>query len=95
MTRTRSKTIGRGAGSGLFALGSIAILLSQRADNAVCLPAPDGHGGHVQKAETRIKQYRRAGRQATQQVTGLVEMFTAVQAIQVAGGTQCSTSCVK
>jgi len=40
----------------------------------------------VQKAETRIKQYRRAGRQATQQVTGLVgEMFTAVQAIQVAG----------
>jgi len=40
----------------------------------------------LSRKETRIKQYRRAGRQATQQVTGLVgEMFTAVQAIQVAG----------
>jgi len=42
----------------------------QRADNAVCLPAPDGHGGHCPESRNRIKQYRRAGRQATQQVTG-------------------------
>lgn len=75
------------AGSGLFALGSIAILLSVnvRITLFVFLPLM-GMVVIVQKAETRIKQYRRAGRQATQQVTGLVgEMFTAVQAIQVAG----------
>lgn len=75
------------AGSGLFALGSIAILLSVnvRITLFVFLPLM-GMVVVVQQAETRIKKYRRAGRQATEQVTGLVgEMFTAVQAIQMAG----------
>lgn len=40
----------------------------------------------VQAAAARIKRYRRASRQATEQVTGLLgEMFNAVQAIKVAG----------
>lgn len=75
------------AGLGLFSLGSIAILLSVnvRITLFVFLPLM-GMVVVVQQAETRIKKYRRAGRQATEQVTGLVgEMFTAVQAIQVAG----------
>jgi ATP-binding cassette subfamily B protein/ATP-binding cassette subfamily C protein len=41
----------------------------------------------VQKAEIRIKRYRLASRQATQQVTGFVgEMFNSTQAIKIAGG---------
>lgn len=41
----------------------------------------------VQKSETRIKRYRQASRQATQQVTGFVgEMFNSTQAIKIAGG---------
>ena len=40
----------------------------------------------IHRAEHCLKRYRRASRQATQQVTGLLgELFTAVQAIKVAG----------
>ncbi|MEM9803910.1 MAG: ABC transporter ATP-binding protein [Cyanobacteria bacterium P01_D01_bin.56] len=40
----------------------------------------------VQRAEHRLKRYRRTSRQATQQVTGLIgELFTSVQAVKVAG----------
>lgn len=75
------------AGSGLFALGSIVILLRVNVQITLCVFLPlIGMVAVVQHAQTRIKQYRRAGRQATEQVTGFVgEMFTAVQAIQVAG----------
>ncbi|MBW4643113.1 MAG: ABC transporter ATP-binding protein/permease [Goleter apudmare HA4340-LM2] len=40
----------------------------------------------IQRAETRIKQYRQASRQATEKVTGILgEIFGSVQAIKVAG----------
>ncbi|MBW4678308.1 MAG: ABC transporter ATP-binding protein/permease [Desmonostoc geniculatum HA4340-LM1] len=40
----------------------------------------------VQRARTRIKQYRKASRQATEKVTGILgEIFSSVQAIKVAG----------
>jgi ATP-binding cassette subfamily B protein/ATP-binding cassette subfamily C protein len=43
----------------------------------------------IQKTETRIKHYRKASRQATQQVTGVLgEIFSSVQAIKVAGAEQ-------
>lgn len=74
-------------GAGLFALASIAILLSvnSRITLFVFLPLI-AMLVIVQQAETRIKRYRRASRHATQQVTGLVgEMFSSTQAIKVAG----------
>jgi len=73
-------------GSGLFALGAIALLLTVNARITVLVFLPlIGMVAIVKQAETRIKRYRRAGRQATEQVTGLVgEIFSAVQAIQVA-----------
>lgn len=73
-------------GSGLFALGAIAVLLTVNAQITVLVFLPlVGMVAIVKQAETRIKRYRRAGRQATEQVTGLVgEIFSAVQAIQVA-----------
>ncbi|MGD1852592.1 MAG: ABC transporter ATP-binding protein [Cyanophyceae cyanobacterium] len=40
----------------------------------------------VQRAKHRLKRYRRSSRQSTQEVTGLIgELFTAVQAVKVAG----------
>ncbi|MBD2293358.1 ABC transporter ATP-binding protein [Anabaena sphaerica FACHB-251] len=40
----------------------------------------------IQRAETRIKKYRKASRQATEKVTGILgEIFGSVQAIKVAG----------
>jgi ATP-binding cassette subfamily B protein/ATP-binding cassette subfamily C protein len=74
-------------GAGLFALGSIAILLSVNVQITLFVFLPlMGIVAVIQQAQTRIKRYRRASRHATEQVTGLVgEMFSAVQAIQVAG----------
>ncbi|WP_250123963.1 ABC transporter ATP-binding protein [Chroococcidiopsis sp. CCMEE 29] len=72
---------------GLFAFGAIALLLSVngRMTLFVFLPLVV-MVAVIQQAQTRIKRYRRASRQATEQVTGLVgEMFSAVQAIKVAG----------
>jgi len=72
---------------GLFAFGAIALLLSVngRMTLFVFLPLVV-MVAVIQQAQTQIKRYRRASRQATEQVTGLVgEMFSAVQAIKVAG----------
>lgn len=73
-------------GAGLFALGAIALLLTVNARITVLVFLPlVGMVAIIKQAEARIKRYRRAGRQATEQVTGLVgEIFSAVQAIQVA-----------
>lgn len=74
-------------GAGLFALVSLIILLTVNARLTILVFLPlVVIAAIVQRAETRIKRYRRASRQSTQQVTGLLgEMFSAVQAIQVAG----------
>ncbi|GAB1542792.1 ABC transporter ATP-binding protein [Scytonema sp. NUACC21] len=74
-------------GGGLFALGSITILLSINVWITVCVFLPLAVTiALIQQAQKRIKRYRQASRQATEQVTGLVgEMFGSVQAIQVAG----------
>jgi ATP-binding cassette, subfamily B, bacterial len=74
-------------GTGIFAIGSIVILtnVSLPLTLLVFLPLVV-IASLIQFAEKRIKQYRHTSRQATQQVTGLItEIFSAVQAIQVAG----------
>jgi ATP-binding cassette subfamily B protein len=75
------------AGAGLFALGSLLILFTVDAEITLCAFLPLlAIVGVVQWAESRILRLRRAGRRATEQVTGMVgEIFAAVQAIQVAG----------
>jgi ATP-binding cassette subfamily B protein len=77
-------------GSGLFALGSLLILLTVDAEITLFVFLPLlAVVGAVRWAENRIKRLRRASRQATERVTGMVgEMFAAVQAIQVAGAEQ-------
>ncbi|NJL40278.1 MAG: ABC transporter ATP-binding protein [Leptolyngbyaceae cyanobacterium SM1_4_3] len=74
-------------GTGVFALISLVILFTVNARFTVLVFLPlMAIALVIQYAETRIKRYRSASRQATQQVTGLIgEMFSAVQAIQVAG----------
>jgi ATP-binding cassette subfamily B protein/ATP-binding cassette subfamily C protein len=74
-------------GAGIFAAISIAILLNVSIPLTLFVFLPLVLIAIlIQLAEKRIKQYRRTSRQATQQVTGLIaEMFSAVQAIQVAG----------
>ena len=71
----------------VFAIASISLLLSVNAKITALVFAPlCAIALLVHKAEHRIKRYRRASRQATGQVTGLIaEAFTAVQAIKVAG----------
>nr|WP_278003418.1 ABC transporter ATP-binding protein [Nodosilinea sp. TSF1-S3] len=73
--------------AGVFAVGSVALLLSVNPTMTLlvflplCAIALLAH-----QAEHRLKRYRRASRQATQRVTGLIgELFTAVQAVKVAG----------
>lgn len=74
-------------GHGAFALGSIAILLRINAPITLLIFLPLlAMLVVVRQAETRIKQYQRSSRRATQEVTGFVgEIFSAVQAIKVAG----------
>jgi ABC-type multidrug transport system fused ATPase/permease subunit len=74
-------------GAGVFAAVSLIILLTIHARLTVLVFLPlVAIAFVIQYAEARIKRYRSASRQATQEVTGLIgEMFTAVQAIQVAG----------
>lgn len=71
----------------VFAIVSMALLLSVNATMTWLVFTPlCAIALLVHRAEHRIKRYRRASRQATAQVTGLIaEMFTAVQAIKVAG----------
>ncbi|MEM9503169.1 MAG: ABC transporter ATP-binding protein [Cyanobacteria bacterium P01_E01_bin.43] len=71
----------------VFAVISVGLLLSVNAQMTLlvflplCAIATLAH-----QAAHRLKRYRRASRQATQQVTGLIgEMLTAVQAVKVAG----------
>ena len=82
--------VSENTGMGLFALGSLAILLSinVRMTLFVFLPMVV-MVAIVQLAQTKIKKYRRASRQATEQVTGMLgEIFSSVQAIKVAGAEQ-------
>lgn len=74
-------------GEGLFAVGSMVLLFSINARITVLVFLPLILTiALIQQMTHRIKRYRREHRQATQQVTGWVgEMFTSVQAIQVAG----------
>ncbi|MBW4445255.1 MAG: ABC transporter ATP-binding protein/permease [Plectolyngbya sp. WJT66-NPBG17] len=74
-------------GEGIFAVGSLLLLLSVNATITLFVFLPLAFIAVIlHRVSDRIKRYRRASRQATQQVAGMVgEMFTAVQAIQVAG----------
>ncbi len=71
----------------VFAIVSMGLLLSVNATMTWLVFMPlCAIAFLVHQAEHRIKRYRRASREATGQVTGLIaEMFTAVQAIKVAG----------
>jgi ABC-type multidrug transport system fused ATPase/permease subunit len=73
--------------AGLFAIGSMALLLGVNAQITLFVFLPLlGIVVLLQQASRGLQQYRRASRQATQQVTGLIgELFSAVQAIQLAG----------
>ncbi|MBD2355417.1 ABC transporter ATP-binding protein [Tolypothrix sp. FACHB-123] len=77
-------------GEGLFAVFSLIILLSVNIPMTLFVFLPlVGMVVIIQKTETKIKQYRQASRQATQQVTGILgEIFNSVQAIKVAGAEQ-------
>ncbi len=73
--------------AGVFAVGSVALLISVNPTMTLlvflplCAIALLAH-----QADHRLKRYRRDSRQATQRVTGLIgELFTAVQAVKVAG----------
>jgi ATP-binding cassette, subfamily B, bacterial len=77
-------------GAGLLAFGSIVVLLfiNVKITLFVFLPLVV-MVVVVQYAQKRIKQYRQASRQATEQVTGFVgELFSSVQAIKLAGAQQ-------
>ncbi|MEM9805965.1 MAG: ABC transporter ATP-binding protein [Cyanobacteria bacterium P01_D01_bin.56] len=71
----------------VFALVSVGLLLSVNARMTLLVFLPlCAISFLVHRAEHRLKRYRRNSRQATQQVTGLIgELFTAVQAVKVAG----------
>jgi ATP-binding cassette subfamily C protein len=73
--------------AGVFAVGSVALLLSVNPTMTLLVFLPlCAIAALAHQAEHRLKRYRRASRQATQKVTGLIgEMFTAVQAVKVAG----------
>ncbi|MBC1222484.1 ABC transporter ATP-binding protein [Nostoc sp. UCD121] len=77
-------------GEGLFTVLSLVILLSVNVPLTLFVFLPlVGMVVIIQKTETRIKHYRKASRQATQQVTGILgEIFSSVQAIKVAGAEQ-------
>ncbi len=74
-------------GEGVFAVSSLILLISINAQITVLVFLPLMLiAALIQQMTLRIKRYRRQHRQATQEVTGWVgEMFTAVQAIQIAG----------
>lgn len=74
-------------GEGVFAVVSLLVLLSVNVTITLFVFLPLALiAVIIHRVADRIKRYRRASRQATQQVTGMIgEMFGAVQAIQVAG----------
>lgn len=74
-------------GEGIFATGSLILLLSVNAQITAFVFLPLMVMAVVlQRVTARIKRYRRASRQATQHVTSMVgEVFASVQAVKVAG----------
>ncbi|MDB9306917.1 MULTISPECIES: ATP-binding cassette domain-containing protein [Cyanophyceae] len=75
------------SGEGIFAVICLVVLLTinVRMTLFVFLPLV-GMVAILQRAETRIKHYRKASRKATEKVTGILgEIFASVQAIKVAG----------
>jgi ATP-binding cassette subfamily B protein len=74
-------------GEGLFAIGSLIVLFSINARITLFVFVPLlVLVAFMQWVWNRIRTLRRAGRKATEKVTGAIsEMFNAVQAIQVAG----------
>ncbi len=74
-------------GQGIFAVICLIILLSINLQMTLFVFLPlVGMIVIVRQAETRIKHYRKASRQATEKVTGILgEIFASVQAIKVAG----------
>ena len=74
-------------GQGLFALGAIVLLLTINAQITLIVFLPLAIISTViQQSQQKIKQYRRASRQATQAVTGFLgEIFTAVQILKATG----------
>ncbi|MFM7408455.1 MAG: ABC transporter transmembrane domain-containing protein [Cuspidothrix sp.] len=75
------------SGEAIFGIFSLAILLSINVQMTLFVFLPlVAMIGIIQQAETRIKKYRKASRQATEKVTGILgEIFASVQAIKVAG----------
>ncbi|MBV5261874.1 ABC transporter ATP-binding protein [Synechococcus moorigangaii CMS01] len=73
--------------AGLMAIAALGLLLTVNVPMTLLIFLPLGVIiALVQWSEQRLKRYRRASRQATQRVTGLInELFTAVEAIKVAG----------
>ncbi len=74
-------------GEGIFAVLCLGILLSVNVQMTLFVFLPlVGMIAIIQKAEIYIKRYRKASRQATEKVTGILgEIFSSVQAIKVAG----------
>jgi ABC-type multidrug transport system fused ATPase/permease subunit len=74
-------------GEGVFAIGSLLVLFSVNPGITLFVFLPLAIIAIIlHRVDDRLKRYRRTGRQATQQVTGMLgELFSAVQAIQVAG----------
>jgi ATP-binding cassette, subfamily B, bacterial len=74
-------------GEAIFAVLCLVILLSVNVQITLFIFLPLlGMIAIIQKAESYIKRYRQASRQATERVTGIIgEMFSSVQAIKVAG----------
>ncbi len=74
-------------GEGIFAVLCLVILLSVNVQMTLFVFLPlVGMIAIIQKAEIYIKRYRKASRQATEKVTGILgEIFSSVQAIKVAG----------
>ncbi|MBD2335855.1 ABC transporter ATP-binding protein [Calothrix sp. FACHB-156] len=77
-------------GEAIFAILCLVILFSVNAQITLFVFLPlVGTIAIIQKAETYIKRYRQASRQATEKVTGILgEIFSSVQAIKVAGAEQ-------
>ncbi len=75
------------SGQGIFAIICLVALLSINVQMTLFVFLPlVGMVAILQRAETRIKQYRKASRKATEEVTGILgEIFGSVQAIKVAG----------
>lgn len=75
------------SGEGIFGIFCLVTLLSINVQMTLFVFLPlVGMIAIIQQTETRIKKYRKASRQATEKVTGILgEIFGSVQAIKVAG----------